>query len=154
PAPAPAASFRLLAPSGSTTDTPFDVTISAMDLYRNIATGYSGNVPALAPGQVSGSRASGRLPKELPGGTVVDPGAVISASWTSQLATLLLDEEPAVGAGATFLSVQPLSENSLDPDLWRVTEPTRADQVFHGLSKAPATSKVLNQDFADVDDGS
>jgi hypothetical protein len=102
-----------------------------------------GAAPAPAPAQVSSSRASGRIPMDPPGAPAVDPGAVISGSWTSQLATPLLDEGTAFGAGTTFLSLQPLPGNSLDPDSWKVAEPARADQVFRRLFKGPATSQVL-----------
>ena len=122
-----------------------------------------GNAPRGAPGQSSASQASGPVPTAVPGGsppipdlfaavqvgsTAVGPGAVIAAS-TSQLATPLLDEGTAFSAGAPFLSLQPLPENSLDLDPWSVREPTRADQVFHRLSRALATSQVLDKVFAE-----
>jgi hypothetical protein len=126
------------------------------------------SAPAAAPAHVSGSRSSGPVPAETAGGsppisglfaalqlegTPAGPGAVIAASWSSQLANPLLDEGSTIGAGATFLAEHSLPENSIDPDPWRLTEPTQADQIHHRLPKAPATSKVLYQDFAGVDDG-
>jgi Bacterial virulence factor lipase N-terminal len=125
------------------------------------------SAPAPAPAPYSRSPASGPIPTEAAGGsppisglfaalqlgrTPADPGAVIAASWTSQLDTNLVDEGTAFGAGATFLSLQPLPQNSLAPDSWRLREPTRADQVFHRLSRAPATNQVVDQVFADRDD--
>jgi hypothetical protein len=94
------------------------------------------SAPAPAPAQGSGSRASGSVPAEavggsppIPGlfavlqleGTPAGAGAVIAASWTSQLATPLLDEGTTFGAGATFLAEHSLPENSHDADPWRLT---------------------------------
>jgi hypothetical protein len=81
-------------------------------------------------------------------------GAVIAVSWTSEMATPLLDEGTPFGAEATSLAKYSLPENSLDPDPWRVKEPIRADQVFHRLSRAPASRQVLDKVFADSDDSS
>jgi hypothetical protein len=122
---------------------------------------------APAPAPASASRVSGPIPMDpaggsppipvlfaavQPSGTAVGPGAVIAASWTSEMATPLLDEGTPFGAGATSLAEYSLPENSLDPDRWKVNEPTRADQIFHRHSRAPATSEVLDQVFADGDD--
>jgi len=125
------------------------------------------NDPAGAPGQSSGSRASGPIPADpaggsppisdifaavQPGGTAVGSGAVVAASWTSQLALPVLDEETVFGTSPTFLALQTLPENSLDPDPRRLREPTQADQVFYGLSRAPALTDVFDHVFADGDD--
>jgi hypothetical protein len=86
-----------------------------------------------------------------PGGTAVGPGAVIAASWASQLATLLLDEGTAVGTGATFLTHQPLPDNSLNPDPWRAKEPTLAARTSLWATRAPAFTDVFDRVFADLD---
>src|SRR5262249_5054217 len=125
------------------------------------------SAPAPAPAQVAGSRASGPVRAQAAGGsppisglfaalqmegTPDGAGAVIAASWTSQLARPLLDEGITFGAGATFLAEHSLPENSLDPDPWRFREPTQADRASHWASRAPALTDVFVQDIADGDD--
>jgi dienelactone hydrolase len=102
--------------------------------------------PAPAP-QSSGSRASGPIPMDPAGG---------SPPVSDLFMALQLGGMPA-GPGAdtaasSRLSLQLLALNSLNPDSWRVNEPTQADEVSHGASWAPALADVFDHVFTDRDD--
>jgi hypothetical protein len=115
---------------------------------------YIITTPAPAPPpQSSGSRASGPIPMDPAGGSppLGDLFAAVQPGGTTA-GTTLLDEVTAFGASAASVSLQPLPENSLDPDPWRVKEPTQADRASHWASRTPALTDVFDHVFADRDD--
>jgi hypothetical protein len=100
-----------------------------------------------APAPASASRVSGPNPTVPPGG---------SPPVSDLFMALQLGGMPAgpgaVTAASGRLSLQLLALNSLNPDPWRVKEPTQADEVSHGASRAPALTDVFDHVFADRDD--